>query len=190
MSSRAAVLAGLSLAVLAAGVYLFIQVRESPAQAQVSSIPHARAPQVPQNDSVDLPPPQPEAHAQVDKPLEHPAAITDVRPSQGPVIAATDDHPAISEIPEKADPRFSMVLAEANKAYDRQDFDEARSIATKVLAKDPSNTRMLRIMVSSHCIEGDQTSAQQWYEKLPEFDRQQMVKRCSQYGVTFKEPGQ
>lgn len=189
VSSRAAVLAGLALAVLAAGVYLFLQVRESPAQAQVSPLPsRARAPEMPQNDSVDLPPPQAstETHAQVGKPLDHPASISDVRPA----IAASDDHPAISEVPDKADPRFMMVLGEANKAYDRQDFEEARSIATKVLAKDPTNTRMLRIMVSSHCIEGDQNAAQQYYEKLPEFDRQQMTKRCSQYGVTFKEPGQ
>lgn len=190
MSSRAAVLAGLALAVLAAGVYLFIQVRESPAQAHVSSVPNARAPEAVQNDSADVPAPSPETHPQVGRALEHPAAITDVRPAQGPELAAPDDHPAISEVPDKADPRFMMVLGEANKAYDRQDFDEARSIATKVLAKDPSNTRMLRIMVSSHCIEGDQNAAQPYYEKLPEFDRQQMQKRCSQYGVTFKEPGQ
>ena len=190
VSSRAAVLAGLALAVLAAGVYLFLQVRESPAQAQVSPPTHA-APEVPPNDSVDLPPPQtPAARPQVGKPLEHPATPTDIRPSQGPAIAATDDHPAISEIPDKADPRYQMVLGEANKAYDRQDFEEARTIATKVLAKDPNNVRMLRIMVSSHCIEGDQNAAQQWYEKLPEFDRQQMTKRCSQYGISFKEPGQ
>ncbi len=188
MSSRAVVLAGLALAVLAAGVYLFLQVRETPAQAQVSS--RARAPEVAQEHDDEAPPETPhtpETHAQVGKPLEHPASIGDVRPA---VIPATDDHPAISEIPDKADPRFMMILGEANKAYDRQDFEEARSIATKVLAKDPTNTRMLRIMVSSHCIEGDQNAAQQYYDKLPEFDRQQMTKRCSQYGVTFKEPGQ
>ena len=190
VSSRAAVLAGLALAVMAAGVYLFLQVRESPAQAQVSVPPRAHVPDVTHDEPAPPDHAAPETHAQVGHPLEHPAAVTDVRPSQGPVIAATDDHPAISEIPDKADPRYSMVLGEANKAYDRQDFEEARTIATKVLAKDPSNVRMLRIMVSSHCIEGDQNAAQQWYEKLPEFDRQQMVKRCSQYGISFKEPGQ
>ena len=188
MSSRAAVLAGLALAVLAAGVWLFVQVRETPAQAQVS--PRAHAPEVAHDEPPVEPSdtPSPETHPQVGKPLEHPAQISDVRPSQGPALG--DDHPAISEVPDKADPRFMMVLGEANKAYDRQDFDEARTIAQKVLAKDPGNTRMLRIMVSSHCIEGDQNAAQQWYEKLPEFDRQQMTKRCSQYGVAFKEPGQ
>jgi thioredoxin-like negative regulator of GroEL len=106
------------------------------------------------------------------------------------VIPAADDHPAISDIPDKADPRYQMVLGEANKAYDRQDFEEARTIATKVLAKDPTNARMLRIMVSSHCIEGDQVAAQTYYDKLPEFDRQQMAKRCATYGVTFNPPAQ
>ena len=177
------------LAVLAAGVYLFIQVRESPAQAQVS--PRARAPEVAHDEPpVETPHATGETHAQVGKPLEHPVSVTDVRPSQGPVIAATDDHPAISEIPDKADPRFMMVLGEANKAYDRQDFDEARSIATKVLAKDPTNTRMLRIMVFLALRRGGPECRTAVVREAPEFDRQQMTKRCSQYGISFKEPGQ
>lgn len=191
MSSRAAVLAGLALAVLAAGVYLWLQVRASPAEAQVPVPAHARAhtpettePSVTHDTSSDVAP-------QVGKPLEHPVGVGTIRGSSPPpVIQATDDHPALSDIPDKADPRYQMVLGEANKAYDRQDFDEARTIATKVLAKDPTNARMLRIMVSSHCIEGDQAAAQTYYDKLPEFDRQQMTKRCATYGVSFKEPGQ
>ena len=193
MSSRAAVLAGLALAVLAAGVYLFIQVRASPAEAQVPVPAQTRAhssepsePAVTHTTSEDVSP-------QVGKPLERPVGVGTIRSGtspSAPVIPAADDHPAISEIPDKADPRYQMVLGEANKAYDRQDFDEARTIATKVLAKDPTNARMLRIMVSSHCIEGDQAAAQTYYDKLPEFDRQQMTKRCATYGVSFKEPGQ
>ena len=190
MSSRAAVLAGLSLAVLAAGVYLFIQVRASPAQAQVPPPAHAGArgpestePAVTHATSSDVAP-------QVGKRLERPVGVGTIRGATPPVLEATDDRPAISEVPDKADPRFQLVLGEANKAYDRQDFEEARTIATKVLAKDPTNTRMLRIMVSSHCIEGDQAAAQTYYDKLPEFDRQQMTKRCLTYGVSFKDPGQ
>lgn len=190
MSSRAAVLAGLALAVLAAGVYLFIQVRASPAEAQVPVPAHARAhspeaaePSVTHDTSSDVAP-------QVGKPLEHPVGVGTIRGGSPPPAIQGDDHPALSDIPDKADPRYQMVLGEANKAYDRQDFDEARTIATKVLAKDPTNARMLRIMVSSHCIEGDQAAAQTYYDKLPEFDRQQMAKRCATYGVSFKEPGQ
>ena len=46
-------------------------------------------------------------------------------------------------------------MSEANKAYDRGDFDDARTIAMQVLAIDPTNVRMLRIMVSAACIDGD-----------------------------------
>ena len=194
VSSRAAVLAGLALAVLAAGVYLFIQVRASPAEAQVSPVVHARTPETVAHDdsrgevthdtSTDVRP-------QVGRPLGRPAGIGTIRGGDSaPVIPASDDHPAISDMPDRADPRFQLILGEANKAYDRQDFDEARSIATKVLAKDPTNVRMLRIMVSSHCIEGDQAAAQSYYDKLPEFDRQQMTKRCATYGVSFNPPAQ
>jgi thioredoxin-like negative regulator of GroEL len=117
--------------------------------------------------------------------MGRPLSPDELRPTQAP--PPTGDAPALAgDVPDKADPRFQMLLAEANKAYDRQDFDEARSIATRALAKDPTNTRMLRIMVSSHCIEGDSASAQTYYDKLPEFDRQQMAKRCATYGVTFK----
>jgi hypothetical protein len=193
VSSRTALLAGLALAVLAAGVYLFIQVRASPAEAQVPPPSHARAhPPVHEEPDVTPPTASDDTTAQVGKPLDRPVGVGAIRGhgDTGPVIPATDDHPAISDIPDKADPRFQMVLGEANKAYDRQDFDEARTIATKVLAKDPTNTRMLRIMVSSHCIEGDQAAAQSYWDKLPEFDRQQMTKRCATYGVSFNPPAQ
>jgi hypothetical protein len=192
VSSRNAILAGLALAVLAAGVYLFIQVRASPAEAQVPpAAAHARTHNVEHDDSVTRTTPG-EGVPQVGKPLEHPVGVGSIRGTgtTGPVIPETDDHPAISDVPDKADPRFQLVLGEANKAYDRQDFDEARSIATKVLAKDPTNTRMLRIMVSSHCIEGDQAAAQSYWDKLPEFDRGQMTKRCATYGVSFNPPAQ
>jgi translation elongation factor EF-4 len=76
----------------------------------------------------------------------------------------------------------------ANKAYDAQDFDQAIAIAGKILAKEPTNVRMLRIMVSANCIGGDATVAQQYYEKLPAgVDRQQMKTRCDRYQVTLKD---
>jgi hypothetical protein len=191
VSSRALVLGGLALAVLAAGVYLFIQVHASPAEAKVT------APEAPTHvaqspggpDSVDIPAPNP-TEPRVAKPLGRPMGAGEIRP-QADQPQTGDTQPTLTnDVPEKADPRFQMILGEANKAYDRQDFDEARAIATKVLAKDPTNTRMLRIMVSSYCIESDSVTAQTYYDKLPEFDRQQMTKRCATYGVSFKEPGQ
>lgn len=185
-------LVGLSLAVLAAGVYLFIEVHASPAEAKVGPL-QARGPAAPSPDRDEPPvtnPTGPGTGPHMGRPLDRPLTPGQVRPAAELPPAQDGSGPTLGDVPDKADPRFQMILAEANKAYDRQDFDDARAIATKVLQKDPTNVRMLRIMVSSHCIEGDSVAAQSYYDKLPEFDRQQMTKRCSTYGVSFKEPGQ
>jgi hypothetical protein len=87
----------------------------------------------------------------------------------------------------KPNPKMDAVMAEANKAYDRGEFDEAKSIALKVLAKEPANVRMLRIVVSSSCIEGSAADAQKHYLSLPVSDREQMKVRCERYGVTFND---
>jgi hypothetical protein len=178
------VLGGLALAVLAAGVYLFIQVHESPAEAKIS-VPRSQVAQTDPGTTPVTNPTEPVTVPRVTRPLGRPMPASEARPE---VPQTSGDSPALTnDVPDKADPRFQMIMAEANKAYDRQDFDEARAIATKVLQKDPTNTRMLRIMVSSHCIEGDSVAAQTYYEKLPEFDKQQMAKRCATYGVTFQQ---
>jgi hypothetical protein len=88
----------------------------------------------------------------------------------------------------EASQRIEAVMDQANKAYDRQDFEEAKAIATKVLSKQPNNVRMMRIIVSASCIAGDPTVAQKYYDKLPKGDRDQMKARCDRYGVTFKDP--
>ena len=99
----------------------------------------------------------------------------------------TSDGPAPADIPDKTDPRLHMVMGEANKAYDRQDFDDAARSRRKVLQKHPTNARMLRIMVSSYCIEGDKEAAQTYYDKLPH-SIEQMKQRCATYGMTFNSP--
>lgn len=78
------------------------------------------------------------------------------------------------------------VMAQANKAYDKGDLDEARTFARKALESDPTNPRMLRILVSSACIEGDAGEAQKHFGLLPAGDQDQMRTRCDRYGVTFK----
>lgn len=85
-------------------------------------------------------------------------------------------------------PKLDAIMAEANKAYDKMDFDEARTIAQKVLKVQPTNARMLRIMTSSHCIEADNAEAQKYYNLLPGPDREQMKTRCARYGITFSDP--
>jgi len=181
------VLAGFAVAVLVMGVYLFIEVHASPAAAQVAPQTQARShAATPEHDDAPVThSTEPGQHAPTGPRMGRPLHADELRSAEAPAMPSSDG-PALADIPDKADPRFQMVMGEANKAYDRQDFDEARSIATRVLAKDPTNVRMLRIMVSSHCIEGDSVAAQTYYDKLPEFDRQQMTKRCANYGVTFK----
>lgn len=84
-------------------------------------------------------------------------------------------------------PKLDAVMAEANKAYDRGDLDDAKTIAGRVLARSPTNVRMLRIMVSVSCIEGDNAAAQTHYMNLPPSDREQMQVRCARYGITFPD---
>jgi hypothetical protein len=182
-------LAAAAIAVLGMGVYLFIQVRATPAQAEAT----AGAPSPPPNQTAQLV--QPVAPKPEAKPEEPPVPgstktswtrtpLNDVKPSAEPIPSLanneTDDR--------KVDLKVDNMMELANKAYDGQDFDQAVAIAGKVLAKDPNNVRMLRIMVSANCIQGDSAIAQQHYEKLPKFDREQMKTRCDRYGVTFKEP--
>lgn len=74
-------------------------------------------------------------------------------------------------------------MYEASRAYDRQDFDNARRIAVEVLATDPQNIRMLRIAVSSACALRDAASAKKHHARLPPRDQAHMRIRCSRRGI-------
>jgi hypothetical protein len=185
VSPKSLALVAAAVAVMAMGVYLFIQVKATPAQAHSSTTtttarPSPVAERTP--EPTTAPPPTPS----VATPTPTPSVAT-----TRPVIAATPlaaGEPPTDE--QRANPRMDSMMELANKAYDAQDFDQATAIAGKVLSKDPGNVRMLRIMVSANCIGGDSAIAQQHYEKLPPFDREQMKQRCDRYGVTFKDPPQ
>ena len=85
-------------------------------------------------------------------------------------------------------PKLDAMMNEANKHYDRQEFDEAKAMATRVLAKSPGNARMLRILVSVACIDNDPAEAQKHYQQLAEKDRADMRRRCQQVnGISFTE---
>lgn len=188
MSPRHLALVVAAVAILGVGLYLFVQVRATPAQADVT--PAATPPR---------------QAAPVGDPAAQTAAIERGRPawtpSKGPPTPAPATPPgAPPEEPPAADEAFDAsaalkpnvkldaVMDQANKAYDRQDFEEAKLIAGKVLQKAPTNIRMMRIMVSASCIDGDVAIAQKYYEQLPKSDREQMKMRCDRYGVTFKDP--
>ena len=172
MSSKSIALIAAGIGVLGLAVYLFVQVRATPAQASAPSAPSS-APHAAERADRETPTPPP-------TPIAKPSIYRPDIP-QPPSSPSDDQHPNL-----KAD----ASMDQANKAYDHGDYDEAISIAGKMLAKEPTNVRMLRIMVSANCIQGDSNVAQQYYEKLPKGDREQMRTRCERYGVAFKEPAQ
>ncbi len=187
MSPKSLVLIAAAVAVMGMGVYLFIQVRSTPAQAQVSATtpPPERPSPTPPPPVATPPAPTPSPSGAVPTPTPRaegrPIAVGNATTTPQAMAAPTDE--------QRAMPRMDSMMELANKAYDSQDFDQETAIATKVLSKDPSNTRMLRIMVSANCIGGDAAVAQQYYEKLPpkSVDRDQMKSRCDRYQVTLKD---
>jgi hypothetical protein len=82
-------------------------------------------------------------------------------------------------------PKLGIVMDEANRAYDRGDFEDAKAVAGRVLGTDPTNVRMLRIMVSASCQDGDLGTAQAHFIRLPPGDQEQMKVRCARYGITL-----
>jgi Tfp pilus assembly protein PilF len=83
------------------------------------------------------------------------------------------------------DREMEVVMANANRAYDHGDYDEARQFAGQVLIRQPSNARMLRILVSSSCIEGDAVTAQASMAQLSRDDQEQMRARCQRYSINL-----
>jgi hypothetical protein len=179
-----------SIAVVGAGVYLFVEVKATPAQAQPGATPAAPAarPTAPIAEASESPPVAPPPPA---TPHAPPQVIPNVRvdphppPPPPPGLAGGPDIPTGDDV--KIAVKLDEAMDQANKAYDQQEFEDARKIAARVLAKQPNNIRMLRIMVSSSCIDGDPTVAQKYYPMLPKFDQAQMKARCDRYGITFDQ---
>ena len=182
MSVRYAALGALAILVLVLGVYLFLEVRSTPAAAQGP---------VASGESGSPRPSQATHRSGVDAVGSHDAVATGTTGDDGSASPAADrfkrragkpgselardpeivpaptDDPSKSPKDKEFDQKLDAVMSEANKAYDRGDFDDAKVFAQKVLAKNPGNVRMLRILVSASCIDGDSTEAQKRYLELP-----------------------
>lgn len=87
------------------------------------------------------------------------------------------------------DPRLELSTAkdEVNRLYDKQDYEGALANGIAVLAKEPGDIRMLRVVVSAACQLGDADKAQQYWAQLPPHDQSQMTRRCQRFGIAFKE---
>jgi hypothetical protein len=79
-------------------------------------------------------------------------------------------------------------MDETNKLYDSRDYEGAIASAQEILKDMPRNVRMLRVVVSSACITGEEGVAREHYAMLPPRDQQQMSVRCKRYGVEFDPP--
>ena len=104
-----------------------------------------------------------------------------------PSSVSNRETPAPTLIVDKpAEPPLDDLVRQANRAYDAMDFEKARPFARQVLAREPASTRMLRLMTSMDCIEGNEAEARKHFEQLREArDREQMKTRCARYGVTL-----
>ena len=187
VSARHVVLGLIAAAVLIAGVYLFIQVRSTSPAIAAAQPAHGAEPTQASDDphpaTFDRHGPPPTVHA------DHVAGtgVTSPPPSIASDDESSDDAAAALD---KPNPKIDAIMDQANKHYDKGEWEDAKLIAAKVLTKQPNNIRMMRIMVSASCVDGDVGVAQKWFEQLPKTDREQMKVRCDKYAVTFKEPAQ
>lgn len=172
------------MVVLVFGVYLFLAVR---AQPEPPEIARSRADQLPRAARRAEPLVQ-SAPELGDTPAEALPPSSD-RPPPVPLMRSGDPPPeavAGSGAEAEISPlKLNEIMKQANLAYDRGEFDQAKAIAGKVLDKDPTNARMLRVVVSASCIEGEAGPAQANFAKLPPDDQEQMRIRCARYGITF-----
>jgi hypothetical protein len=187
VTPRHAILPLGAVLVLGLGVYLFVEVRAQPAPIATVGGGASRTVVHEPSPSPSSPPPPRDEPAAVAPPT--PPNAPPPRAAAPPALASAEDGdvPSAPPGPALVGPKLETAMAEANKAYDRGDFDEAKALAGRLLASEPTNVRMLRIMVSASCLDGDMTVAQAHYARLPSADQEQMKVRCARYGITFPD---
>jgi len=189
---RVVVLIGASIVLAGVLVYLFFAVRSgppAPIAAPVSPRSEAPAPtEAPareddpwsrtRNDARG-----PAVHSQLGKT----AALVDPDHAAAPidVPAAPAPPPGTPSLADDPNLELSTALDEANRFYDRGDYDTAQEVALKLLDRLPGNVRMLRVVVSTACLMGDPDKARRYLGQLPERDKQQMITRCARNGINF-----
>jgi predicted Zn-dependent protease len=171
--------------VLGLGVYLFVQVR-----AQPTTMPAQTLPSQPREIATPASPEPADASAprtaRVAAPAGSAAALES--PSEPAAPDGSDGSAAGSAFGLSED-KLNAVMGEANKAYDRGDYDDAKALAQRLLARDPGNVRMLRILVSASCIDGDAAAAQASMAMLTAEDQERMRIRCARYGINLTVSG-
>jgi len=181
------VLAGAGLTLAIAVVVLMVKVRAGASEPSVSPAELSRA------GSRPPPPPRAEAGEVAEAPPPSPRLKPSEEPEPAPPVAerGTGDSPLApagigdSAAAVPAPVTLAEKMVEANRLYDRGDYEAATRMADEALKEEPQNVKMLRIGASSACILGDPAAARVHYDKLPERDQQQIARRCKRYGVEF-----
>lgn len=120
--------------------------------------------------------------------VSHPASERPVAEShpRAPAVTPRREEPELPDSPAADSPAsVAEKMTEANRLYDRGEYEAAAQLAKEVLTSQPQNVKMLRIGASSACILGDGNEARVYYDQLPESDRQQIARRCRRYGIEF-----
>jgi hypothetical protein len=178
--------------VLVAIIALFMEVREAPARPNQAKIDEAR-----QKHKRTRSTPAP---GNLSDPWSRNTADTPAAPTpRVGVETPSIPPPEVEERPEpptareaatpdlEGDPRLEISSAkdEANRLYDKMDYEGALQKALAVLEKEPGDIRMMRVVVSASCQLGDADKAKQYWQQLPPHDQNQMTRRCQRFGITF-----
>lgn len=173
--------------VTVATIYLAVEVRATPAAAKVTARASATAPDDPG---------EPEARRDTSptRAITLPSGSALARSGTSDAGSTSTTSPSASATPpsiaiEPTDEKqLKQLVTDAYGAYDRQEFEDAKALAARVVAADPKNVRALRILVSTSCIESNVADAQKYFDMLPDGkDRADMRTRCGRdYGITFK----
>jgi len=195
---RGVVLATSGAVLLGVSLYLFVKVRASPLQPSQAVIDEAKT-HVPAQRAAPPPTTDPWSSGALASPHARAEAARAGLPPPGTRRIHTepaddDDEPQVIHTTQVA-PTLSVgetldhdnKLTAANKSFDRGDYEDAQKEALEMLKNDPTDVKMLRIVVSTACFMGDPDKAQRYWSQLTEpRDRAQMSVRCARYGVTFK----
>lgn len=185
-----------AVVVVGIGVYLFLQVNaDPPAVSAVAPRPATPMIQAPDLHAPvarpPLPPPPPTNVPTVEAPAAARPALTPEEAEAAHAEAAADLRSRVRARPvfkTKPNPKLDLVMQEATNAYDKGDLAKAKTIASKVLARFPSNAQMLHVMVSSSCAEGNVEAAQKYYGRLSPADRASLKKQCATGTLTEPTP--
>lgn len=179
MLARVAVIALGAVLLLLTGV-LFVQVGEGPRQhgagddGSVSSATPRRTAEERDEGAPSS------ASSASSAPASAPSGASENRTEPAPPPVDPSSPAAISAA-------ANLQFDEANKLYDRREYEDARFLALHLLREHSTSVRMRRVVVASSCIMGDNELAQQHYLFLPAKDRADMRERCTTYGLIFRE---